>query len=58
MTERELIRASLAIIAEYRRTVPPKERFKRMVTDGLIDEDGEVLLDDDKERRQEEGETV
>ena len=44
MTERELAQESLEKISRYRRTVSPKDRFNRMVADGIINKEGEVLV--------------
>ena len=44
MTKRELAQDSLEKILRYCQTVPPKERFRHMVEDGIINEEGEVLV--------------
>jgi hypothetical protein len=44
MTQRELAQKSLEKILQYSRNVPPKERFRRMVAEGIINEEGEVLV--------------
>jgi hypothetical protein len=40
MTEREFIAKCHEALEHYRQTVPPKERFRQMVADGIINEKG------------------
>ena len=44
MTKRELAQKSLERVSQYRLAVAPKECFKQMVAEGLINEEGEVLV--------------
>ena len=44
MTEKELVQWCLDQMAEYRRTVSPKEALQRLIDAKIINEKGEVLV--------------